>query len=204
MKSVVCGLAVSTSASVRGQIATVKTWSRDGHGAICMQMPSPDALRDSDALVPHAIRTESAPADAPVLPVVPLMNCNLPLMKQIVVALGVDWCHHRVPVLANTKAMPLLCSFMRFIHCAVYLPYGGLHHTSPCHGWSRPLSSLVNRVLAGTWSLPRPALHTSMSKVSPMAWKMCGGVYHSICSECLGSCVNPWFEMLMVWSACWR
>ena len=53
-------------------------------------MPSPDALRDSDAFVPHAIKTESAPADAPVLPVVPLMNCNLPLMKQMVVALGVD------------------------------------------------------------------------------------------------------------------
>jgi len=31
-----------------------------------------------------------------------------------------------------------------------------------------------------------------------MAWKMCGGVYHSICSECLGSCVNPWLEMGMV------
>ena len=150
MESVVGGLAGRASAWVGGEFAASEAWSRDGHNAVCMQMPSPDALRDSDALVPHATRTESAPADAPVLPVVPLMNCSLPLMKQMVVALGVDWCHHRVPVLANTKAMPLLCSFMRFIHCAVYLPYGGLHQISPCHGWSRPLSSLVNRVLAGT------------------------------------------------------
>jgi hypothetical protein len=36
MKSVVCGLAVWASAWVGGEIATVQTWSRDGHGVVCL------------------------------------------------------------------------------------------------------------------------------------------------------------------------